>query len=335
MKGTIPPEAATRALLAAAQQGDKQATDTLIRNSMPLVEAVVKKLERPDLYEDLLQAGLCGSSEGQNDGQPAKPGGLMLAIQRWDPDRGVKWSTFATWWIRAAVQAEACKLGPLIGPNRRALKRRAKVRAAAGKLERQLGREPTIEEVGAALKVPERPGILKAAMQPLPRPIRESPQESPGKRVWEELRSGNTPTPEQALDYSRQIERVRAAVMALPDVERVVIAGSFGINAREMPQAALAKVAGLSERGLREAKLRALARLKDVLQDLEVRVRDQDLEDPVAKGESAALGELDGMRSSEQAIRGVDMAHQGSSRRATGWEGLAPRMAGSTRSGKG
>ena len=300
MKAKIPPEARTRALLVAAQGGNKRATDTLVRESMPLVEAVVSRQGRPDLREDLLQAGLCGSSEGQREGEPARAGGLMRAIATWDPakrhaGKPIRWSTWATWWIRAGVQAEMCKLGPLMGPNRRALKRRAKVRKAAAALEAKLGRVPEAAEVAGALKVPERPGIIEAALRPLPKPLTgPSDPGREGKRVWEDLRSGNTPTPEQALDLQRQIQRVRDAVEALPPLERSVIAGAFGIEERELTPLELAARAGLSRCALYRVRARALELLREALGDLEVRERIEDLDDINAQGN--AFGELGGHR---------------------------------------
>lgn len=293
MKSAIPPESRTKALLLAAQAGDTKARDRLVAESMPIVEAVVQKQQRPDLHDDLLQAGLCGSSEGQQDGEPARAGGLLRAIETWKPTKGTKWSTWATWWIRAGVQAEAIKNGPLLGPNRRALKRRAKVRKAAAALEARLGRKPDADEIGASLKVPERAGIIEAAMRALPKPMQAPAGED--RQLWEDLRSGATPNPEQALDMQRQIQRVRDTVMRLPPLERVVIAGTFGIGTRELPQEALARAAGLSGRTLRKVKARALELLREQLSDLAVRERDEDFEDPTAQGRT--LGEMQGRKS--------------------------------------
>jgi RNA polymerase sigma factor (sigma-70 family) len=277
LKATIPLESRTKALLVAAQAGDEAARSRLVADSLPLVEAVVAKQGRPDLHDDLLQAGCCGSSEGQSDGEPARAGGLLRAIETWQARKGVKWSTWATWWIRAGVQAELIKNGPMLGPNRRALKRRAKVRKVAAALEAQLGRRPETLEISAALKVPERDGIIEAAMRPLLKEARATADDG-DRRLWEDLRSGNTPTPEQALDLRRQINRIRDTVMALPPLERVVIAGTFGIDSRELPQEALARVAGISGRTLRAVKARALEMLREQLGDMAVRPRDQDFE---------------------------------------------------------
>lgn len=310
----IPREDHTRSLLAAAKAGDRKAADKLVRESMPLVEAVVSKQHRPDIHDDLVQAGLCGSSEGQANG--AKAGGLMRAIELWDPERTasgkpIRWATFATWWIRAGVQAELYKQGPLIGPNRRTLKRRAKVRKAAAALEAKMGKRPTTAEIRDSLKVPEHPGIIEAAMKPLIKQMATTDRDGDGRRVWEELRSGATPTPEQALDLQRMIQRIRDAVSDLPPIERLVVAGTFGIESREMTQEDLAKLAGLSERVLRQVKAKALARLQKRLVDLETgRTRGEDLEDPVGTGETRTFGELEGYRSGPSREQ-IDQCAQG------------------------
>jgi RNA polymerase primary sigma factor len=120
-----------------AKAGDKRARQRLVEKNLRLVISVAKKCRGMGLpFEDLIQEGNIG---------------LMKAVENYDPDRGYRFSTYATWWMRQAVQRAVADKGRTIRvPVHMGEKIRKMARAYIG-LSAELEREPTDEEVAGRL----------------------------------------------------------------------------------------------------------------------------------------------------------------------------------------
>ena len=125
------------ALARAAQAGDEDARRRLSEANLRLVVSVAKRYAGRGLpFLDLIQEGNLG---------------LMKAAEKFEPNRGFKFSTYATWWIRQSITRAIADQGRTIRIPVHLVESINRVKKTAGELLRRTGREPTVEEIAAQL----------------------------------------------------------------------------------------------------------------------------------------------------------------------------------------
>jgi RNA polymerase sigma factor (sigma-70 family) len=237
-----------RAHLEAEVKAGDEATGRFVRANLRLVVSIAKKYQASGLpLLDLIQEGNFG---------------LMHAVERFDPRRGFKFSTYATWWIRQTIARGIANTGRAIRLPVHAGDQLLAIRMTNASLEVQLGRMPRPDEVSQALGM--TPTKIQELTPFLAEPVSLSERLSDGDAELADLVEDTTAAaPDEAVFTAMLPAQVTALLAQLEPREREVLCLRYGLD-RGKPRT-LEEVGerfGLTREGVRQVEVKAIAKLR-------------------------------------------------------------------------
>jgi RNA polymerase primary sigma factor len=243
------------ALTRAVQQGDAQAKSRLIESNMRLVINIAKGYRNRAIpLEDLIQEGAIG---------------LMQAAERFDPDKGFRFSTYATHWIRQAIgraidnKSKAIRLPAHVSQSIR------KIERVKSELARELGREPTLEQIAVVMGLtPKKLQTLMQSSQDL-LSLDMSIGDSGGMTLAGLIRDDSESDPETVVLDKEVLDELHQILSELNDREQRVMRMRFQVGepdtASPDPEE-VAKELKLSRERVRQIEVQAIKKLRAIAQ---------------------------------------------------------------------
>ena len=232
------------------EKGDNAARDQMVRANLRLVVNIArgytgKGLVLPDLIE-----------EGNL--------GLLRAVEGFDPNMNTRFSTYASYWIKQSIKRALVNTAKTIRIPAYMVELLSKWRRATNKLNDELGRPPTPEEVGKLLELPKKKlNIIKKAI----RVYNSAPQSDQGDAGWsidEMLMDSNSKTPDMEMVESDDLKHVMVLLEKMDKREASVLKMRFGIDGDEPKTLKeIGESLGLTRERVRQIESEALAKLYD------------------------------------------------------------------------
>jgi RNA polymerase primary sigma factor len=233
------------------EAGDSEARDRMVRANLRLVVNIARSYTGKGLgLQDLIEEGNLG---------------LLRAVEGFDPDMNTRFSTYASYWIKQSIKRALVNTAKTIRIPAYMVELLAKWRRATSKLQDELGRPPTHEEVAKSLNLPKKKlAIIKKAI----RVYNAAPQTDQPEAGWsldEMVMDGNSRSPDLEMVESDDLKHVLELLDKMDPREATVLRMRFGLIENEEPKTLkeIGESLGLTRERVRQIESEALAKLSE------------------------------------------------------------------------
>jgi len=232
------------------ERGDLVAKERLINCNLRLVVSIARRYQGHGLtLGDLVQEGMLG---------------LIRAAEKFDWRKGFRFSTYATLWIRQAIQRGLDNTGRTIRLPAHVATKARKVGRVRSELAVKLEREPEPWEIAEAVEMPLEEVEAIVAVDRTPASLDMRLGDDDDSATLGDLQTGEAPPPEEEVHETIVSERVAAAIERLPDTERKVIELRFGTTGEPRTRAQVQRELQIGAREAERLESSALNRLADM-----------------------------------------------------------------------
>ncbi|MCH7225468.1 RNA polymerase sigma factor RpoD/SigA [Haloferula sp. A504] len=244
-------------------QGDEKARDHMIRANLRLVVKIAQDYNGYGLpLADLISEGNIG---------------LTKAVERFDPEKGAKLSSYAAWWIKQSIKRALANQGKTVRLPVHMVQKISHMRSISRRMTEEIGREPTRAELSEETGIPERKlAALQQAAQKitsLDAPLADGEGTTYGEVIGDE----NAVNPHEALSWTNSAEQLEDLLATLDPRETKIIHARFGLNGKKpMNLEEIGRDFGLTRERIRQLQNKALDKMRRAL-----RRKDNPLPDPV------------------------------------------------------
>ena len=242
------------ALARKAGKGDDEAMKELVRSNLRLVVSIAKKYSNLGLpLLDLIEEGNIG---------------LMKAVNKYDPTRGTKLSTYASWWIRQTVMRALANQGKIIRVPVYLIERLSAIRRAGEELKQVMGREPTCEEIGEQIGMEGRKVAELMAVTRTPSSLFATFDDEGLIELIDTIGDSRVVPASQAVSTNILKEEIMELLKTLSKKEARILSMRFGLGGKQpMTLEKIGKKFKISRERVRQIEDAAIRKLKAVLSE--------------------------------------------------------------------